>query len=77
LLQTLEESTTYQYILEQGATQALKRLLLRLGAKKFGAPTKAVKIAIELLDVDDLRQLERMVMRVLTAKSWGEILDTR
>jgi hypothetical protein len=77
LLQTLEESTTYQYILEHGATRALKRLLLRLGAKKFGAPTKAVKAAIESLDVDDLPQLERMAMRVLTANSWGEVLDTR
>jgi hypothetical protein len=75
-IRAVEESTTYQYILEQGAIKVLKRLLLRQGTRKFGAPRKAVKAAIEEFDVDDLDRLERMFEHLETAASRDEVLET-
>jgi hypothetical protein len=70
----VEESTTYQYIIEKGEMKVLRRLLLRKGATKLGAPTKKVKAAIQ--DLEDLPRLERMCGRLFTAASWNDILDT-
>jgi hypothetical protein len=75
-IRAVEESTTYQYIIEQGEVKVLKRLLLRHGTRKLGAPAKKVKAAIEQFDVDDLRRLERMFEGIATATSWDEILQT-
>jgi hypothetical protein len=69
----VEESTTYQYIIEQGEMKALRRMLLRQGASKLGAPTKKVKTAIQA--AEDLKRLERMVMRLFTATSWNDVLE--
>jgi hypothetical protein len=71
----VEELTTYQYIIEQGGLKAVHRILLRLGRKKFGAPTNKVKAAIQ--ESEDLPRLERMAVRLLTATSWAEVLNTR
>src|SRR5262249_33437530 len=75
-IRAVEESTTYQYILEQGGVKVLKRLFLRHGTRKFGAPNKKVKAAIEQLDVHDLGRLERMFDRMETATSWNDVLET-
>jgi hypothetical protein len=71
----VEESTTYQYIIEQGGLKEARKILLTLGTDKFGAPTKRVKAAIQ--GSEDLPRLERMAMRLLTANSWDELLETR
>jgi hypothetical protein len=71
----VEESTTYQYIIEQGELKALRKMLLRQGAAKFGAPTKEVKTAIQ--ELEDLRRLERMCDHLNNATSWKDILETR
>jgi hypothetical protein len=71
----VEESTTYQYIIEQGEIKASRRILLKMGASKFGAPAKKVKAAIQ--EMEDLPRLDRMVMHVLTANSWNELLETQ
>ena len=71
----VEESTTYQYIIEQGEIKGVRRVLLELGASKFGAPTDKVKASIQGLE--DLPRLNRMGLRVLTATSWDELLKTR
>src|SRR5262249_24474316 len=60
----VEESTTYQYIIEQGEIKGLRRLLLRQGAAKFGAPPKKVKATIQ--ELEDLPRLERMGLRLVT-----------
>ena len=73
-IRAVEESTTYQYIIEQGAIKEARTTVLNLGASKLGAPAKKVKAAIR--EVDDLPRLRRMVMNVLTAKSWNEVLET-
>jgi hypothetical protein len=71
----MEDSTTYQYILEQGAIRAANWFLLEFGKAKLGAPTEKVEASIKQLE--DLPRLERMVDRAFkTATSWDEILDT-
>jgi hypothetical protein len=73
-IRAVEESTTYQYIIEQGELKALRRTLLRQGTDKFGAPTKKVKAAIQ--GSEELPRLERMLRHVLNATSWIEVLET-
>ena len=75
-IRAVEESTTYQYIIEQGAIKALKRLLIRQGTRRFGAPNQRVKATIEGFDVDELGRLERMSDRLGTAISWDDLLET-
>ncbi len=78
----MEESTTYQAILEegrekglsQGLSQGLRRILLRLGSKKFGTPTPSV--ATELQRVTELARLELLTDRILDATSWDELFST-
>jgi Mg/Co/Ni transporter MgtE len=70
----VEDSTTYQYIIEQGALKGVRALLLELGASRFGAPSEKVKASIQ--ELEDLPRLKRMGLRVLTAKSWNDILKT-
>jgi hypothetical protein len=42
----VEDSTTYQYIIEQGELKGRRNMLLELGATKFGAPPQVVKAKI-------------------------------
>jgi hypothetical protein len=73
-VRALEDSTTYQYIIEQGEIKGVRRMLLELGTNRFGAPTKQVRAAIQ--ELEDLSRLRRMGVRVLTAASWNDILVT-
>jgi hypothetical protein len=74
-IRAVEESTTYQYILEQGGMKEAQRILLEQGASKFGAPTKKVKETIRGLE--DLPRLRRMTLRLLAAASWKDVLETQ
>ena len=67
-----KESTTYQAILREGKLEEVKRILLRLGRKRFGPPKAAVKSKIEA--IDDLVQLEHLSDRILDAQSWDELI---
>lgn len=73
-IRAVEESTTYQYIIEQGELKEARRMLLKLGADKFGAPTRKARAAIQ--ESEDLPHLERMMMHLLSAASWDEVLET-
>jgi hypothetical protein len=68
----MEESSTYQYILEKGALKEARQILLRLGTKKFGLPDAAIKAKLESLS--DHKQLDDQVMRVMDVSSWEELL---
>jgi hypothetical protein len=70
----VEESTTYQYILEQGGIREARKWLLQQGAAKFGAPPQMVKATIQ--ELEDLPRLERMGLRLVTADSWDEVVGT-
>ncbi len=82
LSMTLEDSTTYQLILNKGLAQGEARgalteaqnLLLLQGRKRFGAaapPTEAALRAIE-----DRPRLERMAERIFDATGWDDLLAT-
>jgi hypothetical protein len=70
----MEDSTTYQYIIEQGCLKWGRSTLLDLGAIRFGEPTEKVKTSIQ--ELEDLSRIKRMEMRILTAGSWDDILET-
>jgi hypothetical protein len=74
-VKTMEESTTYQGILEKGRAQEAQRILLRQGRKKFKKPSPEVEAALQA--ITDLERLERMGDRLLTASSWDDLLKTK
>jgi predicted transposase YdaD len=74
----MEESVTYQAILEKGEvrgrrTQAL-RIIRRLGLEKFGVPEEVIESS--LAAIDDPDRLERIVDRMLHAADWADLLST-
>ncbi|MBY0522704.1 MAG: DUF4351 domain-containing protein [Gemmataceae bacterium] len=70
----MRESSTYQYILDEGRIEEARKLMRRLGYKRFGKPSEAVNAQLEA--ISDLERLERMAERVLDATSWQEFLET-
>jgi predicted transposase YdaD len=79
----MKESVTYQAIVEEGEAkgeargkvQGECRLLLRLGTKKFGEPSAAVRKAIE--GITEIDQLEQLSDRLLEAATWDELMSAR
>lgn len=79
---TLEDSTTYQLILRrgravgeaEGETREARRLLVRLGTKRFGPPPASAQSALDA--VTDRERLERMFDAALTVAGWDELLAT-
>lgn len=80
----MEDSTTYQGILEkgfqqgiaqgitQGVTQGERRALLRQGTKRFGPPSPEVVASLEA--IDEPARLEFLLERLLDVTSWEELL---
>jgi hypothetical protein len=68
----MQESGTYQLILEEGAIKHTRELILRLGRKQLGDPTDKQKNKLQA--IDDLERLDRIAEKVLTAKSWDALL---
>lgn len=80
----MKESSTYQAILEKGYVEAYaeayyegmlaeaKRILRLLGDDAFGPPDARTAARIER--INDVARLEELVMRMLTATSWQELL---
>ncbi len=75
----MEESTTYQAILEEGLTQGLSQglraALQRLGTKKFGVPNGAILAELQL--ISDATRLERLTEGVLDTENWEDLLAIR
>jgi predicted transposase YdaD len=78
----MRESSTYMGILEEGRAEgraegevrAARRILLRQGQKRFGAPDPAVVAALEA--IADVDRLERMSERLLDVRTWSGLLAT-
>ena len=80
----MRESTFYQGILEEGMEKGLekgrvegrveeaRRLLLRLGGRRFGAPTPAQEAVVAA--VSRVERLEELTERVLSSTTWEELL---
>lgn len=86
LSMTLEDSTTYQLILQKGIAQGVAQgvalgrveeaqsLLLELGTKRFGQVSPTTTVAIRAITDHD--RLKRLVGRVLDASGWDDLLAT-
>ena len=76
----MKESSFYQYILAEGKVEGkaegkaeeAKKLLRRIGQRRFGEPDPRAAEAIESLD--DLESVESLVERSYLASSWAELL---
>lgn len=73
-VKAMHESSTYQYILDQGAATEARKILLRLGRKAFGEPDEATKAAIA--GIQDIDRLERLCDGVIIAGNWHDLLQT-
>jgi predicted transposase YdaD len=87
-VQVMKESTTYQKILREGRKEGRKkgqkegrvsearRMLLRQGAKRFGAPDAATIAALEA--IQDIDRLEALGERILDPeiRDWAELIQT-
>jgi len=70
----MEESVTYQYVIGQGRRQEARRALRLLGRERFGTAGEDVINALE--GINDIERLERMLVRIVHASSWEDLLQT-
>src|SRR5262249_51187981 len=74
----VEESSTYQLILEKGDGKAAKKVVLLLGGKRLGPPETATQHTLG--GITDLERLDRMVERLSEEKeagfTWQDLLAT-
>jgi hypothetical protein len=76
----MRESSTYQAIVEEGRAEGraegqaaeARRIVVRLGSQKLGAPDPTVVTALE--GVDDIDVLENLITSILTVSSWSDLL---
>lgn len=75
-VQAMEESVTYQMILEQGETRGevkeARKMLLLLGRRKLGEPSPEVQNALN--DISDSRRLEELAVQLENASSWQQLI---
>ncbi len=77
---SLESSSTYRYIIEQGEAIGLTRgrlqevriILLRQCRQKFGPPS--AEIEARLAAITDLDKLEGLTDKVLMASKWEDLI---
>jgi predicted transposase YdaD len=86
-VRAMNESVTFQAILEQGREQGREQgleqgrlqeavaLLFKVGRKQFGAASPSVVTSIE--QITDLSRIEQLHERLHEVKSWDELLASR
>ena len=57
---------------KEGRAEASRRILLVQGTKRFGTPSP--KVRRKMTQISDVRVIETLVLRILDAKSWAELL---
>ncbi len=74
----MRESTTYQFILEEGRLEGLaegtRHLLLRLARKYLGDPDATTQTTLKA--IRDVERLERMAERLADVTTWEDLLQT-
>ena len=74
----IEESVTYQAIVEEGEIKGMLRArqddILRLGRRRFGAPTPDTEMALR--GVADPERLARLLDALQDVSNWNELLAT-
>jgi hypothetical protein len=58
--------------LEQGRLTQARSIVLRLGERRFGAPSAETRVAIER--IASVERLEALAERVLDVENWQELL---
>jgi hypothetical protein len=71
----MEESATYQAIVHRGRAEEARRVLVLLGEPKFGPLDDETRAALE--NISDLAHLEKLLVRLMSASSWQELLPPR
>lgn len=71
-IMAMEESTTYQWIMEQGRVEELRRVVVFLGQDRFGPPDPDTLANIK--SITDIDYLEELVRRVVKVSGWQELL---
>jgi hypothetical protein len=74
LSMTLEDSTTYQLILNKGEVRGEQSTVLLVGGQRFGAATPAIESTVRA--ITDRDRLERILARLLAATDWNDLLGT-
>ncbi len=68
------ESDTFLAILDEGALKHARKLVLRVGQKKFGPASDDVVTTVQ--GIENLDRLDRLAERILEVSSWQELLQT-
>ncbi|MDB5388972.1 MAG: hypothetical protein JWM11_4618 [Planctomycetaceae bacterium] len=80
----MQESSTYQMLLEEGLEKGLKTglergfingkrdALIKLGQQKWGNPLKSIQKALDA--IEDPVQLDLLLTEIAHAGTWGELL---
>jgi hypothetical protein len=76
----MEDSVTYQAIIQEGVAKGERQgklreartLVLNLARRRFGPPPAEIQAALER--ISDLERLENMHGRVLDVSGWEELL---
>ena len=69
----MEDSVTYQAIVEKGEIRGLQRTLLQLGRKRFGQPDDATSLSIR--SIQSVERLDKLAERILEANSWSDLFS--
>jgi hypothetical protein len=74
----MKESATHLSILDEGRDmgreEEAKRIILRLGEKRFGPPDESFRAEINA--IKDINRLESLVDSIIGVSSWQELLQT-
>jgi len=71
-LRTMQDSSTYQWIVQNSRLTESRTLLMRLATKKYGPPPQ--EVVQRLNQVAEIERLESLAERVLDATGWDELL---
>jgi hypothetical protein len=76
-VRAMQESDTYQAILDEGKEAQMKRIILLLGQKGFGPPGEAITARLNAI-TENVERLERVMERLYDgrATSWEDLLNT-
>ncbi len=76
-VKAMRESETYMGILEEGAIEHAKKMIVRLGKASIGPPDESVTARLTALGTaEELDRLDRMIERIHKVKTWQELLET-
>jgi hypothetical protein len=71
-VRAMRDSDTYMAIIDEGREEEAKKMILRLGQKRFGPPAEDVKTRLEA--ITDIERLEQLGEALLDAGSWSDLL---